>query len=97
MEQWDTVKKDGIVTLVEFEDYYTDISVSIDRDDTFESLLRDSWRTPEPKAKVQEYNRVEYKPEYTSDYKREVKEEHKPTTEKAMFEDDQIRFFGIHK
>ena len=30
MSQWDRSKKDGIVTLAEFEDYYTDLSASLD-------------------------------------------------------------------
>ena len=43
MEQWDTVK-DEVVTLQDFEDYYTDISPSIDRDDHFETLLKNTWK-----------------------------------------------------
>ena len=46
MGQWDTLKKDKIVTLEEFEDYYTDISASIDRDDYFELVLRNAWKIP---------------------------------------------------
>lgn len=52
MEQWDTVKKDGKVTLAEFEDYYTDISASIDRDDHFEMLMKNSWKVPGSEKKV---------------------------------------------
>ena len=48
--QWDRVQKDKIVTLAEFEDYYQDISASIDRDDYFELVLRNAWKIPEPKA-----------------------------------------------
>ena len=55
IDQWDTVKKDNIVTLDKFEDYYTDISASIDRDDIFETLLRESWKTPELKSETQEH------------------------------------------
>jgi len=43
MAQWDTIKKDGIVSLEEFEDYYQDISASIDRDDYFELMIRNAW------------------------------------------------------
>lgn len=43
MSQWDRSKKDGIVTLAEFEDYYTDLSASVDRDDQFELIIRNAW------------------------------------------------------
>lgn len=43
MKQWDTVKKDGIVTLDEWEDYYKDISASVDDDDYFELMIRNAW------------------------------------------------------
>jgi Ca2+-binding EF-hand superfamily protein len=41
--QWDTLKKDGVVSLQEFEDYYKDISASIDDDDYFELMIRNAW------------------------------------------------------
>jgi Ca2+-binding EF-hand superfamily protein len=42
--QWDTINKDGKVTLEEFEDYYKDVSASIDRDDYFELMMRNAWK-----------------------------------------------------
>ena len=36
MKQWDTVRKDNKVTYEEFEEYYKDVSASIDNDDYFE-------------------------------------------------------------
>jgi hypothetical protein len=35
--------KDGIVTLAEFENYYANISASIDSDDYFELMMRNAW------------------------------------------------------
>ena len=43
LKQWDTVKKDGIVTADEWEDYYKDVSASIDDDDYFELMIRNAW------------------------------------------------------
>ena len=43
MGVWETHKKDGIVTIEEFEDYYKDISASIDRDDYFELMMNNTW------------------------------------------------------
>jgi hypothetical protein len=43
MSQWDTIKKDGIVTPEEWEDYYKDVSASIDDDDYFELMIRNAW------------------------------------------------------
>ena len=33
-----------MITLAEFEDYYKDISASIDDDDYFELMIRNAWR-----------------------------------------------------
>ncbi len=59
MSQWDTVKKDKMVTLEEFENYYTDISASIDRDDYFELVVRNAWKIPEPKPAEEKKVRFE--------------------------------------
>ena len=41
--QWDTIKKDGIVSQDEFIEYYRDVSASIDEDDYFELMIRNAW------------------------------------------------------
>lgn len=43
---WDTLKKDSRVSLQEFEDYYKDVSASIDDDDYFELVIRNAWQLP---------------------------------------------------
>merc|ERR1711975_99379 len=42
-EQWETQKADGIITREEFDDYYTDVSASIDDDEYFELMMRNAW------------------------------------------------------
>ena len=42
MAGWETHKKDAIVTIEEFEDYYKDLSASIDSDDYFELMIRNA-------------------------------------------------------
>jgi calcyphosin len=42
MGVWETHKKDGIVTIEEFEDYYKDMSATIDSDDYFELMIRNA-------------------------------------------------------
>lgn len=44
MAQWDRGDKDGCVTTAEFEDYYKEISASIDDDTYFELMIRNAWR-----------------------------------------------------
>jgi Ca2+-binding EF-hand superfamily protein len=44
MQQWDRQEADGLVTYEEFEDYYKDISASVDDDTYFELMIRNAWR-----------------------------------------------------
>ena len=43
MKQWDTVKTGSKVSYEEFEEYYRDVSASIDTDDNFEQMMRSAW------------------------------------------------------
>lgn len=43
MTVWETHKKDAIVTIEEFEDYYKDMSATIDSDEYFELMIRNAW------------------------------------------------------
>ena len=45
--QWDKFSKPGFVSFNEFEDYYWDVSATIDRDDHFEELIQNNWADPE--------------------------------------------------
>ncbi len=42
--QWDRLNNDGVVTFEEFEDYYKEVSASVDGDDYFELMIRNAWR-----------------------------------------------------
>lgn len=44
MGLWEGVNKDGIVTRAEFEDYFKDISASIDKDDYFAVMMNNAWK-----------------------------------------------------
>ena len=43
MKQWDLHHRDNKVTYEEFEEYYKDVSASIDTDDYFELMMRNAW------------------------------------------------------
>merc|ERR1719440_2161126 len=47
MEQWDTQEADGVITLQEFEEYYADVSASIDSDDEVITEFMEQWDTQE--------------------------------------------------
>lgn len=44
--QFDKFKTAGQVSFCEFEDYYQDVSATIDRDDHFENLIQNNWYDP---------------------------------------------------
>jgi len=44
MTQWDTQNQDGIVTFEEFCDYFSGVSASIDGDDYFATMMKNSWK-----------------------------------------------------
>ena len=46
VSQWDRLPKDKVISPADFEDYYTDISATIDRDDYFELILYNAWKLP---------------------------------------------------
>jgi len=43
MSQWDSTKRDGIISKREFIEYYEGVSCAIDRDDYFELMIRNAW------------------------------------------------------
>ena len=44
LDQFDTgAVKDGIITIEEFEEYYQNLSASIDDDEYFELMMRNAW------------------------------------------------------
>jgi len=44
LKDWDHVQWKKTVTVEDFEDYYSDISPSIIKDDYFDSIVRNSWK-----------------------------------------------------
>ena len=44
MRLWDTQVADGIVTFEEFLDYFRDVSASIDTDEYFGVMMKNSWK-----------------------------------------------------
>eukprot|EP00163_Fabomonas_tropica_P005639 TRINITY_DN15253_c0_g1_i1.p1 TRINITY_DN15253_c0_g1~~TRINITY_DN15253_c0_g1_i1.p1 ORF type:complete len:543 (+),score=132.06 TRINITY_DN15253_c0_g1_i1:247-1875(+) len=55
LDKFDTISKDGKVMRDEFVEYYQNISISIDNDDHFELMMRNSWKL-NPKV----LNRLKY-------------------------------------
>mmetsp|Transcript_30404 Transcript_30404/g.39238 ORF Transcript_30404/g.39238 Transcript_30404/m.39238 type:complete len:568 (-) Transcript_30404:239-1942(-) len=43
MELWETQEQDGVITMSEFIQYYTDLSAEIEEDDYFELMIRNAW------------------------------------------------------
>ena len=43
MRQWDKIDHNSIISREEFVEYYKDVSASIDTDDYFELMMRNSW------------------------------------------------------
>uniref|UniRef100_A0A7S3KF90 EF-hand domain-containing protein n=1 Tax=Euplotes crassus TaxID=5936 RepID=A0A7S3KF90_EUPCR len=44
MQKWDTQEKDGIITIEEFYDYFSDVSASVDTDEYFEAMMKSAWK-----------------------------------------------------
>lgn len=44
LSHWDTQVADGIITKEEFQDYFKDISASIDSDDYFVAMVKSAWK-----------------------------------------------------
>ena len=44
MSLWDTQVADGIVTLDEFNEYFRDVSCSIDTDEYFAAMMKSAWK-----------------------------------------------------
>lgn len=44
--QFDSIDKDGTVTMKEFTEYYRNVSASVDDDDYFELMMRNAWHIP---------------------------------------------------
>ncbi len=44
VQKWDTQEKDGIITIDEFYDYFSDVSASIDTDEYFEAMMKSAWK-----------------------------------------------------
>ena len=44
MGLWDTQHRDGVVTIEEFQEYYKDVSCSVDSDEEFVAILTAAWK-----------------------------------------------------
>ena len=44
MSQWDTINRDGIITLEEFVEYFKDVSASVDSDEYFATMMVKAWK-----------------------------------------------------
>lgn len=52
LDTFDVGNHDGKVTLAEFEEYYANVSASVDRDDYFELMMTNVWRLNEPAKRI---------------------------------------------
>jgi len=91
MSQWDTIKKDGIVTPEEFIEYYKDVSASIDDDDYFELMIRNAWHIAGGKG---QYENTTIKRELIKDADGNEKVVMSKGSENFSYQKNAARFWG---
>lgn len=89
--QWDTLQQDGTVTPEEFEDYYKDVSASIDDDDYFELMIRNAWHIAGGKG---QYENTTIKRELVRDAEGNEKVVMAKGHENFSYEKNTKRFWG---
>ena len=85
------MKKDGIVTTEEWEEYYKDISASIDDDDYFELMIRNAWHIDGGKG---QYENTTIKRELVRDKDGNEKIVKSKGHENFTYEKNTSRFWG---